>query len=223
MTYENFFVYKYLFSVFHVRALYHTKTLITNKRTKRVLSSIVTQSYMFRPCWVIFRENFFVILILRLLFIVEWECAVDCVLRCFWRRGLSVDASRDRGEFTPPVHSTQSTAHSHSTIKCNLSVTITKRSPWRWPSRVETCRSVLRLMIKLFVHLLVISVFANSYSFLSYFIITYDLYRIRKLTVSQTAQRRMTGWLINTELEYTGVYLFTHSCSKIRIRQAFAK
>jgi hypothetical protein len=28
-------------------------------------------------------------------------------------------------------------------------VTITKRSPWRWPSRVETCRSVLRLMIKL--------------------------------------------------------------------------
>jgi hypothetical protein len=35
-----------------------TKTLITNKRTKRVLSSIVTHSYMFRPCWVIFRENF---------------------------------------------------------------------------------------------------------------------------------------------------------------------
>jgi hypothetical protein len=45
--------------------------------------------------------------------------------------------------------STQSTAHSHSTIKCNLSVTITKSSPWRWPSRVETCRSVLRLIIKL--------------------------------------------------------------------------
>jgi hypothetical protein len=43
--------------------------------------------------------------------------------------------------------STQSTACSHSTIKCNLSVTITKK--WRWPSRVETCRSVLRLMIKL--------------------------------------------------------------------------
>jgi hypothetical protein len=45
--------------------------------------------------------------------------------------------------------STQSTAHFHSTIKCNLSVTVTKNSPWRWPSRVETCRSVLRLMIKL--------------------------------------------------------------------------
>jgi hypothetical protein len=45
--------------------------------------------------------------------------------------------------------STQSTAHSHSTIKCNLSVKITKSSPWRWPSRVETCRSVLWLMIKL--------------------------------------------------------------------------
>jgi hypothetical protein len=54
-------------------------------------------------------------------------------------------AGRDR-----KVHasSTQSTARSHSTIKCNLSVTITKRSPWRWLSRVETCRSVLQLLIK---------------------------------------------------------------------------
>jgi hypothetical protein len=58
-------------------------------------------------------------------------------------------AGRDRREFTPPVHRTQSTAHSHWTINCNLSVTITNSSPWRWPSRVETCRSVLRLMIKL--------------------------------------------------------------------------
>jgi hypothetical protein len=48
-----------------------------------------------------------------------------------------------------PQRSAQSTAHSHSTIKHNLSVTITKSSPWRWPSRVQTCRSVLRLMIKL--------------------------------------------------------------------------
>jgi hypothetical protein len=47
------------------------RTLITNKYTKRVLSSIVTHSYMFRPCWVIFRENFFVIFTLRLHFIVE--------------------------------------------------------------------------------------------------------------------------------------------------------
>jgi hypothetical protein len=45
--------------------------------------------------------------------------------------------------------SPQSTAHSHSTIKCKLSVTITRSSPWRWPSRIETCRSMLRLMIKL--------------------------------------------------------------------------
>jgi hypothetical protein len=67
----------------------NTNTLITNKCTKRVLSSIVTHSYMFRPCWVIFRENIFVIVTLRLHFIVEWECAVDCVLRCFWRRELS--------------------------------------------------------------------------------------------------------------------------------------
>jgi hypothetical protein len=53
------FIYK--LNVFHVRALYYTKTLITNKCTKRVLSSIVKHSYMFRPCWFIFRENFFVI------------------------------------------------------------------------------------------------------------------------------------------------------------------
>jgi hypothetical protein len=45
--------------------------------------------------------------------------------------------------------STQSTAHYHSTVKCNLSVTITKSPPWRWPSGVETCRSVLRLTMKL--------------------------------------------------------------------------
>jgi hypothetical protein len=128
-----------IFNVFHVHALYYTKTLSTNKCTKRVLSSIVTHSYMFRPCWVMFREKFFVIVTLRLHFIVECECAVDCVLRCFWRRELSV----------VPACSTQSTAHYHSTIKCNLSVTITKSSPWRWPKRVETCRSVLRLMIKL--------------------------------------------------------------------------
>jgi hypothetical protein len=96
--------------------VYCTKTLITNKCTKRILSSIVTPSYMFLPCWVIFRENFFVIVTLRLHFIVR---------------------------------STQSTAHSHSTVKCNPSVTVTKSYPWRWPSRVETSRSVLRLMIKL--------------------------------------------------------------------------
>jgi hypothetical protein len=64
--------------VFHVRALYYTKTLITDKFTKRVLSSIVTHSYMFRPCWVIFRENFFVTVTLGLHFMFEWECAVDC-------------------------------------------------------------------------------------------------------------------------------------------------
>jgi hypothetical protein len=69
--------------------VHFTKTLITNKCRKRVLSSIVAHSYMFRPCWIIFRENFFVIVTLRLHFIVEWECAVDCVLRCFWRRELS--------------------------------------------------------------------------------------------------------------------------------------
>jgi hypothetical protein len=47
----------YKFNVFHVRALYYTKTL-SPANAQRVLSSVVTHSYMFRPCWVIFRENF---------------------------------------------------------------------------------------------------------------------------------------------------------------------
>jgi hypothetical protein len=68
----------------------------------------------------------FVTVTLGLHYTVERECAVDCVLRCFWRRELSAVSA-----CTPPaVHasSTQSTAQSHSTIKCNLSVTITKSS-----------------------------------------------------------------------------------------------
>jgi hypothetical protein len=117
------------FNVFHVRALYHTKTLITNKCTKLVLSSIVAHSYMFRPCWVIFRENFFVIVTLRVHFMVEWECAVDCVLCTGGVNSLrSGSARRNRRGFMPrKQRSTQSTAHSHSTIKCNLSVTVTKK------------------------------------------------------------------------------------------------
>jgi hypothetical protein len=47
---------------------------------------------------------------------------------------------------------------------CNPNVTVTRSSPWRRPSRVETCRSVLRLMIKLSLCiLLVISVFEDSH------------------------------------------------------------
>jgi hypothetical protein len=106
-----------IFNVFHVRALYHTKTLITNKCTKRVLLSIVTHSYMFRTC------------------------SGPSVVRALARPAECSRLQKQR--------STQSTAHSHSTAKCNPSVTVTESSPWRWPSRVETCSSVLRLMIKL--------------------------------------------------------------------------
>jgi hypothetical protein len=46
------------FNVFHVRALYYTKkTLNPNECTKSFFASIITHSYMFRPCWVIFREK----------------------------------------------------------------------------------------------------------------------------------------------------------------------
>jgi hypothetical protein len=84
-----------------------------------------------------------------------------------------------RSATTPPVHSTQSTAHSHSNVKCNLSVTVRESSPWRWPSRVETCRSVLRLMIKLFLCIcwwLVLFVFLSFFLFLSLFWYYYYYY-----------------------------------------------
>jgi hypothetical protein len=82
----------------------------------------------------------FVTVTLRLHFTVERECAVDCVL-CTGGVNCprSSPAGRDRREFTPracrpgpqTIHasSTETTAHSHSTVKCNLSVTVTKSSP----------------------------------------------------------------------------------------------
>jgi hypothetical protein len=112
--------YQYEFNVFHIRALYYTKPLITNKCTKRVLSSIVTHSYMFQPCWVILRENFFVIVTLRLHFIVEWECAVNCVLCTGGVNSLwSWLASQDHREFMPPK-TTQYTVN--STFSLNYKV-----------------------------------------------------------------------------------------------------
>jgi hypothetical protein len=71
----------------------------------------------------------FVIVTLRLHVIVECQCAVDCVLRCFWRHELSAVPACKPGPQRVHASSTQSTAHSHSTIKCNLSVTTTKSSP----------------------------------------------------------------------------------------------
>jgi hypothetical protein len=105
--------------VFHVRALYYTKTLITNKCTK---SFIINCNTLLR--------------VSTLLGHLQGELFI-----------LQAGPRPDRREFT--VHNTQSTAHSHSVTKCNRSVTITKSCPWRWPSTVETCRSVLRMMIKL--------------------------------------------------------------------------
>jgi hypothetical protein len=87
---------------------------------------------MFRLCWVIFRENFCYRYTKLALYSWVRMCCWLCTV--YWRRELSA---------------VPSTAHSHAIVKCNLSVTITKSCPWRWPSRVETCRSVLRLMIKL--------------------------------------------------------------------------
>jgi hypothetical protein len=119
----------------------HKESFIINRNTLLHVSTLLGH----------LQGELFVVVTLRLHFIVEWDvlltvyCVVFGGVNSLWCRL----AGRDRRELAPPVHSTQATAHSHSIIKCNLSVTITKSSPWRWPSRVETCRSVLRLMIKL--------------------------------------------------------------------------
>jgi hypothetical protein len=81
--------------------------------TKRVSSPTVTHSYLFRPCWVIFRENFFVTVTLRLHFTVEWEIAV------YWRRELyAVPACRPGPQ---RVHASKNNAvHSQQHILTQL-------------------------------------------------------------------------------------------------------
>jgi hypothetical protein len=57
--------------------IYYLKLICLYKNTnqqqmhKDSLSSIVTHSYMFRPCWVIFRQKLFVTVTLGLHFIIE--------------------------------------------------------------------------------------------------------------------------------------------------------
>jgi hypothetical protein len=138
------------FNVFHVRALYYTKTLITNKMHKESFIINCNTHLHVSPLLGHLQTELFVIVTLRLHFIVEWEGTVDCVL-CTGgvnslQSQLAVQAGTTESSRLQKERSTQSTAHSHSTIKCNLSVTITKSSVWRWPSRVETCRCVLQLM-----------------------------------------------------------------------------
>jgi hypothetical protein len=138
------------FNVFHVRVLYYTKNINHQQMRKEFFINCNTFLHVSTLLGHL-QGEISVVVTLRLPFTFERECAVDYVLRCFLRRELFVVSA-----CTAHV---QSTAHSRSTVKCNLSVTKTESSLWRWPSRVETCRSVLQLMKKLFVHLLVINVF----------------------------------------------------------------
>jgi hypothetical protein len=117
----------------------HEKSFVINRNTLLLVSTLLGH----------LQVELFVTVTLRLRFIVEWECAVDCVLEAWTLCGPGLQTGTAESSRLRKQRSTQSTAHSHSTIKCNLSVTITKSSPRRWPSRVETCRSVLRLVIKL--------------------------------------------------------------------------
>jgi hypothetical protein len=107
------------------------KTLITNKCTKSFFINCNTPLHVSTLLGHL-QEELSTVVTLRLP--LYWRenvlLTVYCVafggVNSLWSR-LALPAGRDRREFTPPVHSTQSTAHSHSTIKCNLSVTITKK------------------------------------------------------------------------------------------------
>jgi hypothetical protein len=117
----------YEFNVFHVGALYYTKTLITNKCAKRVLSSPRS-----RP---------------------------------------AVQAGTAESSRIPKQRSTQSTARSHSTIKCKLSVTITKKFSLKVPHQqgrnMYACVTIDDKT--LFVHLLVISLFVILHELIAIF------------------------------------------------------
>jgi hypothetical protein len=75
--------------VFRVRALYYTKTLITNECTKSFFICCNTLLHG-STLLVHLQGELSVVITLRLHYTVERECAVDCVLRCFWRREFSV-------------------------------------------------------------------------------------------------------------------------------------
>jgi hypothetical protein len=115
-----------LFTVFHVRAPYYTKTLITNKCTK---SFIINRNTLLHVSTLLghLQGELSVAVTLGLHFTVEWECAADCVLEAWTLCGPGLQAGTAESSRFQKQRSTQSTAHSHSTIKCNLSVTATKK------------------------------------------------------------------------------------------------
>jgi hypothetical protein len=113
------FIYKSnKFNVSYVRALYYAKTLITNKMNKE--SFIINCNTLLHVSNLLghLQGELFVIVTLRLHFIIS------AVPACTAVQAGTADNSRLQKQ-----RGTQSTAHSHSTIKCNLSVTITKSSP----------------------------------------------------------------------------------------------
>jgi hypothetical protein len=120
------------------------KHLITNKCTKRVF--FITCNILLHVSTLLghLQGELSAVVTLWLHFILELLIAY-CV--AFWRRELSAVPACKPGPQRVRASSTQYTVNS-STIKCNHSVTTAESSPWRWPSRVETCRSVLQVMRK---------------------------------------------------------------------------
>jgi hypothetical protein len=75
--------------VFRVRALYYTKNINHQQMHKQFFINCNTLLHVSTLLGHL-QGELSVVVTLRLHFIVERECAVDCVLHCFWRRELSV-------------------------------------------------------------------------------------------------------------------------------------
>jgi hypothetical protein len=85
----------------------HKESFIINRNTLLHVSTLLGH----------LQGELFVTVTLGLHFTVEWECAADCVLEAWTLCGPSLQAGTADSSRLQKQRSTQSTAHSHSTIK----------------------------------------------------------------------------------------------------------
>jgi hypothetical protein len=117
-TCNNLCVLKFLFYLMCSMSVHYIiqKTLIINKCTKSFFINCNTLLHV-STLLDHLQGELFVIVTLRLHFTVEWECAVDCVLRCFWRRELSAVPACRPG---PQSSRLQYTVNSTFSLNCKV-------------------------------------------------------------------------------------------------------
>jgi hypothetical protein len=88
------------------------KNINHQQNAQRVVSSIVTHSYMFRPCWVIFREKLSVVVTLGRT--IQLSENVLLTVHCATFGGLQAETTKSSR--LQKRRSGQSTAHSRATV-----------------------------------------------------------------------------------------------------------